>query len=470
MRPRVLPVSVFRWLACCCALLSVIGGSAEAADLFYSRLVEDGIRAFDRGDFQTAAEDLKLGCFGLLEEPDNLARCLTYLAVAQGEIADVPAFTRTFDRILEVERMFQAFSKLAPGTVPRASLETHVENLVPYETLARSPVFRDVARRRKEAEIRAMAPEERRAELTKRIAAEPAQWTWRLMMADMDLASGDFESALVASEAVLEREPRLQWAICTRGAARAGLGLCEAALLDLDLCEEPESRSRRMAMKLRCHIELQAWADADQLLSELSPEELQAAPFRQLARELRKERRVAGSSPAPTPPAGEESPEPAATTARVPGGEATPSARDSSTPAGPSAVSGRAPVDAEAEKIRGELDGLRQVLRRGSRSELEEAFSEARRLADSKPGIAELQLLTAEIAYRLSSWQQAVSYFERGGVRGTSRPELQFYLAVSLYESGDQTAAQEILRRCLPQLEPSDFVRSYAARINGSER
>ena len=73
--------------------------------------------------------------------------------------------------------------------------------------------------------------------------------------------------------------------------------------------------------------------------------------------------------------------------------------------------------------------------------------------------------MAAESAYRLSRWEEAVAYFERGGEPDIQRPERQFYLAVARYESGDRTAAKEALERCLSFLEPTDFVRSYRDKI-----
>ena len=43
--------------------------------------------------------------------------------------------------------------------------------------------------------------------------------------------------------------------------------------------------------------------------------------------------------------------------------------------------------------------------------------------------------------------------FRRGGMPGDDHPELLFYLAVSLYESGDPTAAAAALKRSLPNLQ-----------------
>lgn len=449
--------SVRRRIVPCCLLLLAGASPAGAADPFYRHLVEDGVRAFDRGDYPAAAKTLKLGCFGLLEEPDSLARCLVYLAVAQGEIADVPAFARSFERILELERRFQAFSSLSVRASLRADFERHLVSWIPYETLAREPMFRHVARRKKESDVRALAPEERRAELERRIAVEPGHVAWRLLMADLDHLEGDFEAALAASEGVLREDPRQPLARCLRGLANAGLGMCEAALPDLDVCALPELRTRRIAADVQCLIARRSWLEADERLGELSPDELQTAPFRQLARELRRARR--SSEPAPETiaeaDAASDFEEPLA-----PDGEQAPApSRDA--PPSPRAVPSADPAD----DVSAELEKAREVLRRGSRYELEEVFDETRRLAERRPD-PELQLLVAEIAYRLSRWSEAVSFFRSGGVTSTSRPEVQFYFAVSLYESGDQAAAQAMLQRCLPRLEPTDFVRAYAARIN----
>ena len=244
--------------------------------------------------------------------------------------------------------------------------------------------------------------------------------------------------------------------------------MCEGALPDLERCQQPELRTQRIAAKLRCQIASQAWADADLLLSELSPEERQSSPFRQLGRDLRKERRAPNVVPAPT--GDEENLEGAPAIAQVPDSEAIQDGGDMAAAqeeaASPGGVDETIPQPDAAQVVRLELDRARDVLRHGTRSELENAFDETQLLADQQPQIVEVQLLAAEIAYRLSRWDAAVKFFERGGVAATSRPELQFYLAVALYESGDRSAAQEMLRLCLSRLEPTDFVRAYATRIN----
>lgn len=102
------------------------------------------------------------------------------------------------------------------------------------------------------------------------------------------------------------------------------------------------------------------------------------------------------------------------------------------------------------------------------RGQLEEPSRIAREVADANPTSREAQHLAAVIAYRAASWQDAVRYFRQGGDPGDTAPETLFYYAVSLYEAGEREEAAEVLRRGLPRLEPTPFVRSYEAKILGS--
>lgn len=101
--------------------------------------------------------------------------------------------------------------------------------------------------------------------------------------------------------------------------------------------------------------------------------------------------------------------------------------------------------------------------------ELDEAWSLARPLADIYRGWLDLQQLAGEIAYRSSRWEEAAVYLGRGldtpdGARPT-RPELFFYLAVALFESGRPEEATVPMERALPYIERTPFVQSYVNKI-----
>ena len=139
----------------------------------------------------------------------------------------------------------------------------------------------------------------------------------------------------------------------------------------------------------------------------------------------------------------------------------------------PSATAAARPGPAEPAKPlsdaeRKKLDTARQLLgaQRPSK-ELRQAFELARSVADAHPDSKEAQHLAAEGAYRISRWSDAATYFHRGGDPGEDEPERLFYMAVSLYESGDQAAAAAALRRALPNLKRSAYVESYIHKILG---
>ena len=132
-----------------------------------------------------------------------------------------------------------------------------------------------------------------------------------------------------------------------------------------------------------------------------------------------------------------------------------------------------APVNPPAPKPltdseRKQLDPARQLLGEPRPSkELRQAFELARSVADSHPDSQEAQHLAAEGAYRISRWSDAALYFRRGGDPGEEEPERLFYMAVSLYESGDAAAASAAFKRALPNLKRTPYVESYMRKILG---
>ncbi len=126
----------------------------------------------------------------------------------------------------------------------------------------------------------------------------------------------------------------------------------------------------------------------------------------------------------------------------------------------PAGASENAELDAELERIR-------QLVPSGSHDQLGEAFAAARELADRYPQLTEPQHLAAEIAYRLSRWQDAVTFFERGGE--PDYPDRLFYFAVALFKTGGRAEARRMLEQCLPSLEMTAYVQSYVAEIMGTD-
>jgi hypothetical protein len=347
-----------RHLSATLLLLLLAAAPAAAVDPFYQGLLRDGQHAFDRKDYARAVRDLRLACFGMLDEPKPLVDCLAHLALAQDRAEDVEGFRDTFQRLVELEDRFKAYSQGDLTPELRAALEPRVAARVPAATLNTAPAFRSTAP--------ASAPK------TGVAAAKP------------------------------QDKPRDKPA----GPKPA----------------DPKSAGPKPADK--------------------TPEPSRApAP--------------ASSAPAPAavPPATTAAAVPMAVPISAP-------IRAAAEPPEPEAL-----TDADFKK----LDQARRTLaEQRPAKDLKDAFELARGVADAHPGFKEAQHLAAEGAYRISRWSDAANYFRRGGDPGEEAPERLFYMAVSLYESGDAAGAAAVLKRALPNLKRTPYVDSYTRKILGS--
>jgi protein-tyrosine phosphatase len=435
-------------------------------DPFYLGLLRDGRIAYDRGDFPTAAKDLRLACFGLLDDPQPLTDCLVRLAVAQGAGNDSEGFRDTFRRLAEVEDRFGGYSKAQLPSELRAAFEQKLVVLIPSATLATLPVWRQLLPHKAEAEIAALPPKERRKELEARLAKDPRNLTWNLLAAELDLDEGKAEPAIARAEQAAAIAPQDPRATCMRGLARAYGRHCPQALADLEPCPLAAREARYATALLGCRVELGAWRKAEEQVRALPPQLREDKRIAALAEQVAQH--PAGSAGS-AGPAGPASAVPATKPIAPPVPE-KPVAKPAPSPA-PSPIppatgqSGRPFSLAEREAT----ERVHRLLAANSSAkDLKEALRLARGVADAHPDAKEAQYLAGETAYRNSRWTDAVAFFRRAGEPGDDRPELLFYLAVSLFEAGDQPAATAALKRSLPRLQKTPYVDSYVRRITGS--
>ncbi len=495
--------------------LTALGGGAAAArgavapDPFYSDLLRDGIQSYDRGEFAVAAKRLRLACFGLLDEPAPLAACLTRLAVAQGAAGDVEGFRETFHRITEVEERFGAYSRADLPADVRNAFEQRATTAIPAATLETIPAFRGLLSRKLEGQFAALPPREKRRQLEERLAKEPRNVAWNLQLADLDLSEGHTAAALTRAEQTVTLAPQDAQALCVRGLARAASGRCAEAVVDLDPCLRCGREPRYAAALLGCRTTLGQWRQAEDQVqafpAAFKGDKRLAALAQRVAKHRAEATRTATSAApgtaagprdttttaaaappprAPQSPAGPTGtggmPAGAPLSARVPPAAAPQQAHQAQPSAAPGtaagagapasaagrtpAATGRAWTAAERDsKVRAE-----RLLTSANARDLKDALRLAHDLSEAHPDSPEAQYLAAEAAYRNSRWSEAVAYFRRGGMPGDDHPELLFYLAVSLYESGDPTAAAAALKRSLPNLQKTAYVDGYVKRILGT--
>lgn len=138
MKHRIL----FPTLAVLAGLAMPPGAAGAAIDPFYQSLLREGQHSLDRKDYPAAAHELRLACFGMLDEPRTLADCLARLALAEDGAGDVEGFRATFQRLAEIEDRFKAYSQADLAPELRAILEARLAARLPAATLEAAPAFR----------------------------------------------------------------------------------------------------------------------------------------------------------------------------------------------------------------------------------------------------------------------------------------------------------------------------------------
>jgi tetratricopeptide (TPR) repeat protein len=522
LRLSVISAVLFVWL---------LAPSVRAADPFYMRLLSQGTDAFNRHDYQKAAHDLRIACFGFLEEPTLLADGLTRLALAQAAAGDETGFRETFQRLSEVQERFQGYSRADIPQDVRSAFEAAVVKTIPQATLAGNAAFSRLVPTRQD-EVSKLPPAQQRKELKRLIKSEPTEVRWRLMLAELELGEGNFSDAIAAANGALKISPASRDALRLRGLALAAQKKWPQAESDLKACGLASSDPKVAGALLTTLDEQKRWQEASDLAAQLPPT-VAKDPIVQEASATAaaglKATQPTGAPPATRHPpetatsaqasgagvtAGVAAPGPAATATPTPTQRAvaptkvaavatpppfatkpvtgqaaaaggvgvlaaaatrTPTPRPPSKPA-PGAATGTiasaAPAPSRAPSGGPLTAADRAELDRAGilagAGDLDGALALARTVADAHPDVAEPQFVTAELAYRTSRWKEAVAYFRRGGDPGTGQPLLLFYEAVSLYEAGDRAGAAVPMKRCLPLIRHTPFVDEYTAKILGS--
>ena len=120
-------------------LAGVMPQPAEAADIFYTRLLERGVRDLELGMTDEAQKKLRTACFGFLDEPVLLAEGLMQLGRAQALAGNAADLTDTAERLVEIEDRFNAYSSF-DGDL-KTVFENSLRNVLPEALLRRMPLF-----------------------------------------------------------------------------------------------------------------------------------------------------------------------------------------------------------------------------------------------------------------------------------------------------------------------------------------
>ncbi|MGA7990070.1 MAG: hypothetical protein WCC53_01435, partial [Thermoanaerobaculia bacterium] len=122
------------------AVVLLVGAAALArADDFAGARMSDGIEAYRSRQFAEAADQFRIACFGLLDQPVRLSEGLVRLALAQEALGRKEGVTAALKRFVEVEKRFGAYSGARVDAGMRGEFEALLFARVPAETLAAVP-------------------------------------------------------------------------------------------------------------------------------------------------------------------------------------------------------------------------------------------------------------------------------------------------------------------------------------------
>ena len=455
------------------AALSGFEALAFSADDFYRVRLQEGKLAYQSGSTAEAADLLRIGCFGLLDQPVLLSEGLVWLSLAQNRLNRASDLEATLRRFLEVEKRFAPYAKAALPEETRKEFEEVAARRLPPEALKLVPVLARLVET-EEQKLAKLVPRERRKAYEARAAAEPANAAWPLAVARTAMELGQTKDAVQWAGRALEIDPANADARVVRIQALLARKDRAGALADFSALP-PEVLEASPALRADRFVALaavKAWEPAREAAKGL-PEELLARPDVAAAlKSLPAEPKAAPEKPADagaavgvaTEAAALPGAAPAAEPAVVPAPPAADGAGAAGAPApgtgpagtaGPPAPGPPAATDAPGAAAPGTASTA------GAGTSGDGAPTPAAVPQESR----EARRAQLEAACMVRDWKAVVALARAlEPFRDGEEPSM-FYAAVGLYETGKKDEARVLMERAKPRIATTPFVNYYATRL-----
>jgi hypothetical protein len=114
----------------------ILPASEAGIHPFYVSRLTVGKEAYRAARFQEAVDDLRIGCFGLLEQPPILLECTARLALAQKAAGRAASVDETLRRFNEIESRFGAWKQVDLELPIRADFVKLVKERKGFDALA----------------------------------------------------------------------------------------------------------------------------------------------------------------------------------------------------------------------------------------------------------------------------------------------------------------------------------------------
>jgi hypothetical protein len=437
--------------------LSLLLTAALAAQTPNARILERGREHFRAGRYADAIEDLRASAAaaltpearqayvatGKIETLAELEESLVYLALAYDRIGREAEARDAVTRLLNAERIAPTYATL-PLSADAAEIEKVAARLVPSIPLARNQKL-------------AAAPAgivvqptlaQQRAEMVKLIEERVA-----VARAEIEKAANERVAAEIAAANKVAEE---------RIAAERAAAMKNA---DTQVAEQRANVERETATRIAA-ARAEAEKSAEQQIAQARAAAMKSADEKIAAERVTAERDTAtriATARVEAEKAAEQKIAQERTTMQRESEERIAIERASAEKAAQERIAA-----VEAERRRALLMSLRQAETFAISGQLEEANRIYSSLAQSPTSTREAIAAAAAGLYRTGGFAEAVRAFTRLGTFARGEDDLRYYYAVSLYETGKYAEAKTELAAALPNLQRTEDVERYRAKIEQS--
>lgn len=286
--------------------------AATGSDSFYENLVAKGKSQFRAGQAVESEQSLRIGSFGLLSDPDELAEVLVWLALAQNAAHHEADARATAARILDIQQKFSAYERATIDADIRRQFDSVVPQLLSpaaaagLRTSGRVPAANVPASQPPVESRPVVAPPAVRPETP--ASSQPrndsaAVTVDALAQARAATSRNDLSEAVRWSTRALDAQPDNTEALAIRAHARTMLGQWTTALADLGRIPDAAlySRGELLADRFVAYVGLSQWTQASATLADVPASLLQRVDV--IASRQKLSKATQASQPAPKTPA-----------------------------------------------------------------------------------------------------------------------------------------------------------------------
>lgn len=227
------------------------------ADDFSLERLHAGEEALRARRIPEAVDQLRIACFGLLEQVEPLSECLVHLTLAQEASKRPIEVHATLIRFVEVERRFSPYAKAALPAETRRAFQTILRARLPEETILSIPSLASLVET-EEQKIASMPPPERLKAIEAAARREPTAAKWTVALAQAHVALKQCRKAFE----IMAKLPNEAWT----------------------------SSPELFADLFVCQVELKDWADAEASAPRIPPAFVGRPDVEKATRDLAAER------------------------------------------------------------------------------------------------------------------------------------------------------------------------------------